>query len=414
MDVIVNQKDYRSILYYAFLLVLWFFLSKPDVEYPMAFRISFLAAVFLPTIFRPLIYPYVLLCFTSINIASFCPILPIQEYYYLIFALPVLFSKTEKKSINRLLNIGIIAFYFIIDALIHFDYQEFVVWWIVAMICSAYIRDVSDIQKMILSFEVVSIFLSIIYLTHLSSFAYTFSIGLERSGWINANQFGGFIAVGFVLSVFYLIKSDYFGRDKWFLLLSLASIILGAVSIILNASRGASFSAIFCSLMFVLFSKSSNKVKIAIVLVLGVVLFLSFQYGLFNILESRIEYGEGDMVGGRFAIWAKKVPAFFSLPSISQILFGIGATECANIGVYYSTHNDFVTALVAYGVIGLIFFILLIAMPFRISPKTKKMDVAILLLFLILECFVLEPLFRGYVPFVMLYMFIVRYSQIEA
>ena len=96
--------------------------------------------------------------------------------------------------------------------------------------------------------------------------------------------------------------------------------------------------------------------------------------------------------------------------NIFDLLFGIGETASANIGRYVSTHNDLVTAMIAYGIIGLLMFLYFIFIYPIVKAKNNKLFVFILLIYMIIECCVLEPFFRGYIVFIMFYFFIIKFA----
>ena len=87
---ITNNKLYA--IYYLALLALTFLLSKPDVEYGMTLRYSYMIAVVAPILFNKSYIPFVLPLFWGISQASFTPLLPTSKIYLSPTVSPLIFE----------------------------------------------------------------------------------------------------------------------------------------------------------------------------------------------------------------------------------------------------------------------------------------------------------------------------------
>ena len=119
-----------------------------------------------------------------------------------------------------------------------------------------------------------------------------------------------------------------------------------------------------------------------------------------------------DTGGDRTTIWQAKLLEFSELDVATQFV-GIGRRACVALAGFMSTHNDFLTAMIGYGYFGLVLFSLLIVYPLIKAPKRSKKAIFILSIYMVIECSVLEPIFRGYLFFLMFYMFTLKYVLIE-
>ena len=408
-----SNKSNWCIAYYLMLLVAMFFLMQPFTTPPMMTRLIFFGFVFLPTIMMPRILPAVLLLFYGIDKSSFTHVLPETDMYIFIMVL-VCYVLYKEKSLFLLRALGGVL-YFFICALIHYYVSDFFSWILVAILLSDMIKNKDDLNLLFHAYLAISLFLGLLFLVHQQVFAIQYGRAvddLERSGWINNNVFGGAIAAGGVFAIAYLTGVFRFAKNRITTLLSITTIIIVFIVLTLNASRGAFIGFLLAATLFFITSNSKLYVKLLIIIVAGIVCYLMYTKDTFALLQIRMESDNTATMGGRSLIWKSKLQAFFSIPDFWKLLFGIGQLECVKIGVYYSTHNDFVTSIIAYGFIGFIIFLYILIYPIKKSGK-KKWHSIFLLLYLFVECFVLEPIFRGYLIEIVFYFFVLKYALIN-
>ncbi len=416
MDSALSNNTIRFIVYYIVVAAATFLLMQPFYEPPMMVRLFMLALIFVPTFWAPRILPAIFLVFFGADSSSFTHILPANDIYifFVVLVSYLMYPNKSRFFLNALFVLG----YFFICSVIHLEVGSTFFWFFIAILLADMIKDKEELQLLFCAYLALSLFLGLLFLTHWQTFLIQYSLaedGLERSSWINPNVFGGAIAAGGVLAMSYLTGILDFVKTRFMTWLSIATAIIVALVLIMNASRGAFIAFSLCSLLMFIRTDSKLYVKILVsVIIVGFIYFM-YTHNLFDLLLARIENENTSTVGGRTEIWMKKIPAFVDSSDYLQLLFGIGQTACVNIAIYFSTHNDFVTSFIAYGLIGfLIFVYTFFVYPVIKSDSEKRIRVLLLLIYLFAECMVLEPLFRGYFVEIFFYFFILKFIMIEA
>ena len=403
-------------IYYAALLLLTFFLSKPNAAYSTVFRYAYMIAVVAPLFVNRSYITFALTLFLGISQASFVPLLPTTSTYFLVLAVALSFIQVHITQ-NVLWYILGILYILCIELFSMNPYFECVIWATIAVLLSFSVNTIHDIKRMGLGFTLVSLVLCVLFLMYFDEFSDTYaSIGyeeVERSSWINANVFGGVIGCGMTSAVFLLVSSKEWLANGWNKFICVVVLLLSIVVLILNASRGALSASVISSTILLLSSKIKKKYLLLIFLGLAIFVLILYNVGYFELLELRTlgEDNTTDTAGGRTEIWEAKLNAFANLPILQQ-LFGVGYDDCVNLGIYFDTHNDLVTALCGYGYVGFISFIALLVAPVFVARPDKRIVIIGLLVFLILECVVLSPILRGYFIFFIFYIMIVKYALI--
>ena len=415
MRTLSVSKDSLYIIYYLTLLLLMFFLLKPNVEISMSVRIILFGLTFLPVFFIKNLLPFVFLLFYGISSSSFSPILPTSVTYYLILVL-VFYLLYNKKSI--FVGKALLLFsYFFTCSLLHLDLTNILSWWFVYILLADMIRSKKDLQMVFYAFLIISLFLSVLFLVHRKAFLIEYSytnLEAERSGWINPNVFGAAIAAGGVLSMAYLTGFLKFEKTKFLTTSSLVIFLISFLVLILNASRGALLAFALPSLIMIFMSKLKLWIKILLVVASAVFSVLLYQNGVFDLLIVRLIEDNTTTGGGRTEIWECKFDLFFSQSNIFELLFGIGKTATNELGGFVSTHNDIVTSIIGFGIVGFLLFIYyMVLYPIKIASKNVRLFIILLTTYTFVEYMVLEPVFRATPFFMMFYFFILRYVMIE-
>lgn len=416
-SVFTIDKNKQVIAYYLVLTAILFFIIRPNAVLAMPIRILLFAAAVLPTIFSGRFLPAVMVLFYGIEASSFTNILPESEYYYLSLIAIVFFLHNEP---SKLLGKGlIILLYFFILSFLHSDLKPVLLWVFLALVLGDMVKTKKDLALLAYAFIVLTIFLGALFLLYKGYFAYDYGkseLGLERSKWINSNVFGATISAGGVMATAYLTNVLRITRTRLGTYLSIAAIVIASLCLPTNASRGALLSFVTPSLAIILISDLSNWKKVLLLSVFVAGAWWLYQSGYFDLLLYRIEEDENGTTN-RNIIWATKLADFFSNGSELDWIIGIGQTACVQIGIGFgadwSTHNDFLTAFIAYGLLGLIIFTFSIFIyPLLKASSSDKRTVFVLLLYLFIECCVLEPLFRGYFTEIMYFIFVLKYASI--
>jgi len=412
-----NKQDLlrRVIVVYYFLIsILIFFIMRPNETVPTITRFVFLAVVLFPVLFKTEFLPFAILCFYGISSASFAVILPTNTIYYLAITL-VFYAYYPPKS-RFIICESFFLLYFVLCCLIHGDIQEFLGWGAIAMMLGDFVRKKSDVKILLYAFLLISLFLSVLFLVYRDDFIVEYvryGDEAERTKWINSNYLGAIIAAGGVLSVAYLTNLIQLVRTDFLRILSPLTLLLSFPVIVLNSSRGAFLAFTIPSVIMMLLSRIKVHYKLLLVIAAAFMVYLLYYSESFTLLAMRMEDESFGSVGLRSFIWKEKLHLFWEDQSFMHHLIGIGRNKCTDLANQLSTHNDFLTALIGYGISGLVLFIAAIVYPIVKARKETKTVVGMFLLYLILECFVLEPVFRGYFVLIMFYFFVLRYSMID-
>ena len=403
----------KNILIYYFLLLVVLCSWSDTVNAPnIVFRLAYLVAVIFP-IFktRPNMLPHILICFTSISIYGFSEsYLPTQYYYYtyIVLFLSILPFKNKKSHIKIPPILIILATYTLIIDFIIYGKLENIQYGLFLIIFLMFFVSKDNKYNYLYPYVFIIITLSLCYFFFAVGDQFIEEVmGMERVMWKDPNYMGCLAGVGIVCSYNLLTTKQYSKKIIKYILL--ATICIGVVMLLKNASRGAVVCVASGIIILTLFSKISlkKKITIALLVVLGTVFI--YNLGLFNALEERMMHDEDGTGSGRTIIWAYKIGLFLEKP-IYNIIIGLGFRGGFKLGFDdgYGFHNDFVAFFVDYGIIGTALFISLLLYPLVIVRKNKEQQaiVTALTAYLILCCMTLEPLSGGRLPFCYIYLYI--------
>lgn len=181
---------------------------------------------------------------------------------------------------------------------------------------------------------------------------------MEYLGFTGTLQLSTYIGISFLfmmmLDTFYFIEF----REKFvilFIAVSFACIILTAVRSVLIASIiviGYIFYRVFSRKQFIKF--------ILYCFLLFVCIYIAYNYGLFDALltKSKLALENGSISNGRSSILISSLYALKQGNEYVNTICGVGMTNLLkwngiNINANIHAHNDFVDALVGFGLIGL-------------------------------------------------------------
>ena len=381
-------------------------------------RLAFLGALLLPAFINKSAFSFSMICFLSVSLASFSPIIPTTSSYYLILSL--LFTFILQYKYNDLDGyvkyILLVVFYFIILSLIFGDSISGYYWILTALLCVSFIKKKEDFENVSVGIMCASLGICLIYILFAKYFLIRISSeaqgGYERAQWLNPNELAGMINCGGILASAYLTGAiKYDTNSVIFRIIAVLTVLLVATVNFINASRGGTMTFFLISTMFLLYSNVKFKYKLIVGIIGFSLLIYAFQGGLMDTLIYRMGDENLGTASGRTDIWDTKIKLFFNSSFIEQV-FGIGLIDTVKLGYTdgYSTHNDLVTALVAYGYIGFTLFLSLFVKLYKSVPRHNKKLIMIFLLFFLLESSSLEFFFRGYFIFIVLFIYIYKYA----
>lgn len=308
------------------------------------------------------------------------------------------------------------VFYFIILSLIFGDSISGYYWILTALLCVSFIKKKEDFENVSVGIMCASLGICLIYILFAKYFLIRISSeaqgGYERAQWLNPNELAGMINCGGILASAYLTGAiKYDTNSVIFRIIAVLTVLLVATVNFINASRGGTMTFFLISTMFLLYSNVKFKYKLIVGIIGFSLLIYAFQSGLMDTLIYRMGDENLGTASGRTDIWDTKIKLFFNSSFIEQV-FGIGLIDTVKLGYTdgYSTHNDLVTALVAYGYIGFTLFLSLFVKLYKSVPRHNKKLIMIFLLFFLLESSSLEFFFRGYFIFIVLFIYIYKYA----
>lgn len=381
----------------------------------MVLRVIYLLSFSLPVLlYFPQHFPAMLIAYMSVGTNHFAfTYFPYDmNFYPLLAALGIVFLKrTSIKSRPPQILIIFSVLILFVDIITSERVESVFYSFLTLILLSIYLNYKSHNQKsfFVTMLCVMALAISYIYLTNYKDFLVIYSkvdSGVERGGWTDPNYLGCTVGMGVMAALVLLMNRA--SSNLYYRLLGIFTVCISVIAMVLMASRGALLSLALGVCYLVLMSRTSKKIKIAVIACLvGFTLYL-MNSSYVKLLQYRLSTESDDGGNGRFEIWQFKLDAFFNSGTIFNFLFGYGYNGALYLGNrgYWAIHNDFVALLCDYGLVGLALFLYMLYYPIKIADKENKNTVIALLLYLILCCCSLEPFSAGRLPFFGFYLFI--------
>lgn len=416
-----NKINWLQYAYYIVLLLVMASWTNQFSSPPMVMRLAFLAALFVVPIFSNIsLLPAVLSCFFIVSANGFSySYLPSMYYIYCIpIILCLVFVLRKRHRCFAVPNILVVLLVyslvvnFISSGIVqNLSYCCFIV---IAFVAFADTELEVDYKTLAVFFALASVVLSLYFFIFGSEFTnlYSASEGLERTGWNDSNYFSTTIGFSALTSLAMLLTTKNNFLEK---ILFIFNIIATPIVMIMVASRGGllSLAAGTCVLLFLSKIKLRYKLLVSILIVFFLIYLFNNDY--FQLLQYRIEMDETGG-SGRIDIWKMKLHEFGKSSPLVW-LFGMGFQKGiwlgGNANNYACFHNDFISYLVCYGIVGLVLFLLFLTYPIRHSNKKNNLFPVILTLvsYLIVTGLTLEPLSQGILTYFSYYYFILLLMQ---
>lgn len=413
----ITQWQYAYYIALIFIVTSWTSSSAP----PIFLRIAFMVAVVaVPLIFHIDSLPAVLSCFFIISSYGFS--YSFMPSSYALYCIPIIIglliynkSKTGNFPVPQL-----VLFFFFYSFMINLitsgvvQNLSYCMFILASFVAFSDTKTDVDIKSFAVFLAMATLVLCIFYLTAGSEFTKTYSAseGLERTGWTDPNYFSTSIGFSSLVSIAMLVSQK--NKPVEICLFS-ANAVLAVVAMVLVASRGGllSLSVGLCTL--ILFSKIKLKYKFFLaILIVAFVMYL-FNNDYFALLQYRINMDE---TGGseRTDIWRMKLSEFADSSPLSWI-FGMGFWNGVRLGGnaigYRCFHNDYISYLVCYGIIGFVSYLLFLTYPIRNSNRKHPICPVIIALvfYLATVSLTLEPMSSGLLNFFCYYYYILLLMQ---
>ncbi len=374
----INYKQHKW-LYLYYLILHFICLSWTNtamVAPPTVMRLGITMAVFFPLIKYFWLSPAVIILFVGLRFNSVAPFGYIPQtwliYELCIIIIAIVHSLLyKKKYLFKFSNIQIslLLFIFIIDLINLKIFSQLFLFLITLYILYNAIRDKVSFNITMLSSVILTITLSIYYFVFAKDFmeAY-YGSDVERAVWVDPNYFGILLGCGIIISGAYIFSTIKVKIGNFYKLIFIISIILGYITIVLQASRGAILAITGALLIQILLSKTKLIYKILILLISVIGIIYLFNSGYFTLLIDRTL---NDNTGsGRTEIWAMKFNDWIENP-INLLGCGYQSVVYEFQPLNFDCHNEFLSIVINYGVIGIIItLIAIISLAIRKKEKS--------------------------------------------
>lgn len=316
-------------------------------------------AVFIPLVKYIWMAPAVIILFVGLRFNSVAPFgyIPqsweIYEYIIIVIALFHVLIYRENYPLFRFTKeqICLFIFLFIIDLINLQPFSPIFLYVLMLYLLYNSITDSKELHLALFAFVILTITLSIYYFLFAKEFMLSYyGSEADRAIWIDPNYFGILLGCGVVISSAYLFSAINVSLNMIYKIIFIVCIILGFMVIALQASRGAMLATVIALIIQLLFSSTSlyTKFFFTILAVVGVVYLFESNY--FTLLIDRTMYGSGD--SGRSDIWMSKIGEWLK-DSYNIMGTGYRSSVIQYAPYNYDCHNEFVSILINYGIIGL-------------------------------------------------------------
>lgn len=414
------HKNSILLIYYFLLMIVLVSWTNVDSLPPFFPRLLFLMAVILPLWFKKSrLFVQIFFIFIVISASSYAvSYMPVDGLYILLTIIMSIFIMSKKRTQSLSIPFGLIVLCFL-SVIIDFIYSQTITisyHWLAVILIAAYMFKRNDIQQLnyiVFSLSVVSLVLSLEFVIVGDRFirdVSTIAGAIERKGWSDPNYFGAILGMSIVAMLIEFLTNNFISRKlRW---LYIISIIFSLYTLFSTASRGA-FLALSCSAMILLMCTPIKwKNKIGIFIGGLATIFVMYYFHVLDLLFLRFISDAGD-VGGRTWIWRTRIFAFFSEYNVFQWIFGIGTMNSLTLGTgrVLGFHNDFLSTLIRYGLVGLFSLFSLLLFPIIKAPKKRKWIVFAAIIYLMLCMSSIEPFTGGQWGSLYFYLYILMLSQ---
>lgn len=397
MEIFTIHYKQHKWLYLYYLILHFICLSWTNtamVAPPTVMRLGITMAVFFPLIKYFWLSPAVIILFVGLRFNSVAPFGYIPQtwliYELCIIIIAIVHSLLyKKKYLFKFSNIQIslLLFIFIIDLINFKIFSPIFLFLITLYILYNAIRDKVSLNITMLSPVILTMTLSIYYFVFAKDFmeAY-YGSDAERAVWVDPNYFGILLGCGIIISGAYIFSTIKVKIGNFYKLIFIISIILGYITIVLQASRGSILAITGALLIQILLSKTKLIYKILILLISVIGIIYLFNSGYFTLLIDRTL---NDNTGsGRTEIWAMKFNDWIENP-INLLGCGYQSVVYEFQPLNFDCHNEFLSIVINYGVIGII--ITLIAIFSLAIRKREKSFIWSFLYFIGIAFMTLSP-----------------------
>lgn len=407
-----DNKSYNWIIYYVILGIIQALWTNPSAFPPTILRLGMMIAVFAPILFHAELILFVIPFFMILrgNLSTdyqYMPDIGSVQFYILIeiLALIIYYKKLDFKNIKYTYPLILLMIYMgLVDILFNGELGKYATNIFIASLLIPFIRTKLDFHIFSASLISVCVLLSIYYIIMFDKFVVTFNVTeeLERSGWKDPNYYSTLLNYGFLVASLYIV--NYLNSE--FIIFNKKLLIITAITIFAAVVMCASRGGFICYGALLLIILATSKIKwywyICAILIISATIFILYNNGIFDVLLYRLFEEESISTGtGRIGIWQKAINNFDIQP-VYNIILGGGNFHRLTLTNGRDPHNEFVSILTDYGVIGFCLFIFMIIKLLQFKKKSIIIRNSPVL-FLILSIISLSPFMYVYVCFLVLW-----------
>ena len=358
----IDFKQHKY-LYIYYLLLHFICLSWTNtgmVQPPMILRLAITAGVFLPLIKYFWMAPAVIILFVGLRFNSVAPFgyIPTEWniYEYLILFVAIIHAASYKnKRIFKFSRsqIFLFIFLFFVDFINLQPFSKISLFVLMLFVLYNSIQDNKALNLSVLAFIILTITLSTYYFVFAKEFVVAYyGSHAERATWVDPNYFGILLGCGVILSSAYIYNSLNISINFLYKVLFISCIVLGVMVVALQASRGSMLALLVAWVVQSLFSQSKFYIKVFLIITSIIGIIFLYQSDYFTLLIDRVQNDDGTG-SGRSEIWINKLNDWSS--NLVNILGGgFQASIYKFQPIKADCHNEYVSILLNYGLIGII------------------------------------------------------------
>lgn len=417
-DTIDKKHISRWSLYYVLLgtiQALWTNLASFP---PLPFRIMMIAASFFPVIVRrQLILLAIPFSITLRGLLSTgYQYIPDVNSYWFYIGIELLAICFHWRDLNFTLLRRVKPLFFlmllfaIVDVFANNEVGKISIHIFIGLLLIPFFKEKDDFHFLSAAIMLACTILSIYYIVMFDKFLTLWSGDIERSGWMDPNYFSITLDMGFLVAIMYLLgfcKSDYTIFDKRIIA---AACLIIASAVIMTASRAGFLCIAFTLLIALFFAKLKFwHFLLAILVIVGTGVYL-YNKGAMEVLLFRLfEQGNLDTGGNRTPIWQLMMTNFSNQDLINQ-LFGGGYFHRMELTGGMDLHNEFLSILADYGLIGEVMYLSFVFSMFSFKKNVFwKQNTAVL--FYILSVFSLSPFSYIFILFLIVWIYAMKFTN---
>ncbi len=208
-------------------------------------------------------------------------------------------------------------------------------------------------------------------------------------GGLDPNYFGYLMGAGAFLSILFYYFYDYFkpsipiklssGLTKKILIVLFLIQLFFAVK---GLSRGVFLAIAFTSVIFLLILRKKNQKYMGII---AVMFFLSYVISQMGIIDALLGRFQSEESASRSALALTVINAILTYGGVTSFIFGCGTdfpwyyytVEYHNVS-FYSTHNSWLDLGISYGLIWLLFFLIIVYKRLRIHLVNRSNPLSVI------------------------------------